>query len=84
MNRCLRSALLTGAALSAAAFGPLTVAAAGSDRASPNGADRWRLRPADVTTTGSTGPSPKDRPAFAIPDERRAVRVVYPGLLGER
>ena len=47
--------------------------------------DAWRLRASDVATTSSIRQTePKGRPATEIPDERRMVRVVYPGLAGPR
>lgn len=84
---CLRLVILA-----TTAFGTLgAIPAFGSDSASRSdapritltGADRWRLRPADVAGTTSP-PAARERPASEIPPERRAVRVVYPGLLGER
>lgn len=45
----------------------------------------WRLPPSDIVTTSSIGSgAAKDRIPGAIPDERRLVRVVYPGFAGSR
>ncbi|GJD76454.1 hypothetical protein [Methylobacterium goesingense] len=52
-------------------------------RTPPSARDAWRLRASDVATTSSIGQSElKGRQATEIPDERRVVRVVYPGLAG--
>jgi hypothetical protein len=50
-----------------------------------HGHDPWRLRPSDIGTTGSIHP-PEARvtSGVEIPDERRMVRVVYPGLTAQR
>lgn len=49
------------------------------------GMEWWRLRSADVVVTGSTTPSaPRRSPVTEIPETRRAVRVVYPGLSAAR
>lgn len=54
-------------------------------RTLPGTRDAWSLRASDVATTSSIGQTePKGRPAREIPDERRVVRVVYPGLAGSR
>lgn len=81
MSSRLLPVILATTALAVAATVPTTSRAEGISRGQPSGAERWRLRPADVTTTGSTVTVVKDRPAVEIPAERRAVRVVYPGLL---
>lgn len=77
----LLSVILATTALTAVAIVPTSLRATEISRSQPSGAERWRLRPADVTMTGSTGTVAKDGPAADIPAERRAVRVVYPGLL---
>ncbi|MCJ2034877.1 hypothetical protein [Methylobacterium sp. J-068] len=48
------------------------------------GRDVWSLRPSDVTMTSAIGPAETRPPAAAMPEERRMVRVVYPGLIGPR
>ncbi|KQO67274.1 hypothetical protein [Methylobacterium sp. Leaf89] len=47
--------------------------------------DPWRLRPSDVVPA-EAGPArdAKGRPVSEIPEERRVVRVVYPGLTNPR
>ena len=61
----------------------------GADGLARSGFEWWRLRPTDVTTTGSTGTPPRASRDGAdaqteAPGERRAVRVVYPGLTAGR
>ncbi len=55
--------------------------AAEPERSVSTGMEWWRLRSADVVTTGSTTPPATRKPLItAIPETRRSVRVVYPGL----
>ncbi|GJD40011.1 MULTISPECIES: hypothetical protein [Methylobacterium] len=84
MNPRLLSAILATTVLTGAALAPPPLRANEASHRPPRGAEGWRLRPADVTTTGSTGAAIKDRPSADIPAERRTVRVVYPGLLADR
>lgn len=59
--------------------------AAEPERPAPAGMEWWRLRSTDVLTTGSTSPAAtKTPPVTEIPEARRSVRVVYPGLSGGR
>ena len=67
---------------------PATMPAAASEAgrgAGAHGLDPWRLRPSDVVPADA-GPArdAKGRPVSEIPEERRVVRVVYPGLTGPR
>lgn len=84
MNTRLLSLILVTTVLAGAAIAPSPLRANEASHKPPRGAEGWRLRPADVTTTGSTVAAVKDRPTADIPAERRAVRVVYPGLLADR
>ncbi|WP_027173913.1 hypothetical protein [Methylobacterium sp. 10] len=84
MNPRLLSAILATTALAGAVLTPSPLRANEASHRPPRGAEGWRLRPADVTTTGSTVAAVKDRPTADIPAERRTVRVVYPGLLADR
>ncbi|GJE17107.1 hypothetical protein AIGOOFII_1819 [Methylobacterium marchantiae] len=84
MNPRLLSAILATTALAGAMLAPAPVRAEENSRLRPSGAERWRLRPAEVTTTGTIVPVTKNRPISDIPAERRSVRVVYPGLLADR
>jgi hypothetical protein len=84
MNPRLLSAILATTALAYPALAPLPIQAGEALHGQPSGAERWRLRPADVTTTGTTIPVIKDRPVSELPADRRAVRMVYPGLLADR
>lgn len=83
MNPSFRSLLLTTTI--AILSGTRPGIAAGPERAVQSGMEWWRLRPTDVLTTGATSPAPTKTPAAtAVPEERRAVRVVYPGLVDGR
>lgn len=87
MNPCLRLAILTTTALGALSTVP-SRAADGMlvrDQApvALSGTDRWRLKPAEPITTGAMGHGPS-RAASDIPEARRAVRIVYPGLSAAR
>lgn len=46
-------------------------------------AERWRLRPTEPAVAATTG-SIRKRPATAIPEDRRNVRLVYPALIEAR
>jgi hypothetical protein len=89
MKTSLRIALFTTTALAALS----TVPTQGADGtlardAAPApiaGAERWRLRPTEVTITGATAKRPgKAGQESEIPEARRAVRMVYPGLTAAR
>ncbi|KQP31701.1 hypothetical protein ASF49_09670 [Methylobacterium sp. Leaf104] len=72
--------------LALTALGVLPAAASEAGRgAVSHSLDPWRLRPSDV---GAPEAMPerdaKGRPVSEIPQERRMVRVVYPGLTGPR
>lgn len=84
MNPRLLSVILATTVLAGAALAASPLRANEVSQRPPRGAEGWRLRPADVTITGSTVAAIKDRPTADIPAERRAVRVVYPGLLADR
>ncbi|NEU14162.1 hypothetical protein G3T14_18800 [Methylobacterium sp. BTF04] len=82
MKPSLLSASLAAFAILSGAHPTL---AAEPDRPAPSGMEWWRLRSTDVLTTGATSPSPvRTSPASEIPEARRAVRMVYPGLVGSR
>lgn len=89
MKTTLRLALFTTTALAALSAAPTQ----GADGTLPRdgtavalaGAERWRLRPTEVTTTGATTRRPgKAAQSDEIPEARRAVRMVYPGLTATR
>jgi hypothetical protein len=71
-------------ALTALGLGPAAAAEAGRGAAA-RPPDPWRLRPSDVETADAIpARDAKGRPVSEIPEERRVVRVVYPGLTGPR
>ncbi|GJD93838.1 hypothetical protein [Methylobacterium iners] len=89
MKTSFRIALFTTTALAALGAAPTRGAdgmlAREATPAPLSGAERWRLRPAEVTTTGATAKRPgKAGQASEIPEARRAVRMVYPGLTAAR
>ncbi|MGU3359320.1 hypothetical protein ACLBWX_03195 [Methylobacterium sp. M6A4_1b] len=68
------------------ALGLLPAAASEAGRgAAAHTLDPWRLRPSDVAAAEAMpARDAKGRPVSEIPEERRVVRVVYPGLTGPR
>lgn len=89
MNPHLLSAILATTALAGAALVSSALQAMEASGSQPAGAERWRLRPAEAALTATALPPPaaipvRLRPALDIPRERRAVRMVYPGLLADR
>lgn len=81
-----RFALLALMTLAGLATAPSNGADAHLERPKPRvpmpAAERWRLRPSDPATPGTTG-SIRGRPQSPIPESRR-VRVVYPALIEAR
>jgi hypothetical protein len=71
-------------ALTTLGLQPAAAAEAGRG-ATAHGLDPWRLRPSDAVPP-ETEPArdAKGRPVSEIPEARRVVRVVYPGLTGPR
>lgn len=83
MKTCFRSVMLILATLGGLAAAPMSAADAtlnlDGSVVRPTGAERWRLRPADVAATGSTlGRPARSVPVSTLPEERRIVRIVYP------
>ena len=81
----LCSAILAFPVLADFAAGPNEVGEGPVRTASSGRGDPWRLRPSDVVMTSSIpAPAPKGGVPMEAPDERRVIRVVYPGLTGTR
>ncbi|WP_156375927.1 hypothetical protein [Methylobacterium sp. Leaf117] len=71
--------------LAVTALGVMPAAASEAGRGPASGnPDPWRLRTRDVAVATLDGRAGKTRPASAIPEARRVVRVVYPGLTEPR
>jgi hypothetical protein len=88
MRPCLRYALLTVTTLLGLATVPTRGADAELERPKPlvemTTAEWWRLRPAHAVAVVPPAMAPRTRVAAPIPEERRNVRVVYPGLVEAR